>query len=51
MRIVNLALAGVLLAGLAACGHVQPDRGTGAASAPAQNGGLAGAQEGSPGNA
>ncbi len=45
---MRLALAGLLLAGLAGCGAVHPDHGTGAAAAPATEGGLAGPQEGSP---
>lgn len=51
MRRAKLTVAGLMVLGLAACGGVHPDRGTGAASTPAQGGGLAGPQEGTPGNA
>lgn len=48
---LGLLLAGVSLLGVAACGEVHPDHGSGAADIPATAGGLAGAAEGSPGNA
>ncbi len=51
MRFATLACVGLALTALAACGGVRPQQGSGAARAPAQNGGLAGPQEGSPGNA
>lgn len=44
-------LTGLLLIGLAGCGAVQPDHGSGAAAAPTTAGGLAGPQEGNPNNA
>ena len=49
--LARMIVVGFPLAGLAGCGAVQPDRGTGAANAPAVSGGLAGPQEGNPGNA
>ena len=45
----SLLLAGVL--SVVACGAIRPDHGTGAADIPVTEGGLAGAAEGSPGNA
>ena len=51
MKLAKLTLAGLMAFGLAACGAVHPDQGSGAASTPAQSGALAGPQEGSPGNA
>ena len=48
---MKFLLVGLMLVGLAACGGVQPDHGTGVAAAPATAGGLTGPQEGSPGNA
>lgn len=47
----TLLMAGVLAFALAACGVLRPDHGTGAADIAVTEGGLAGAAEGSPGNA